>query len=115
MSFKKWMENGWGSIDAYDNEVPHNFLPKSIGQPAPGMVRLYRGTKSGHLPHSNSFWTDERGLNGIAKPFSEIPGRELVYVDVPEEVAKQCLLRGCVTDGEYQLPEFYRKRARKFN
>lgn len=115
MHFKKWMENGWEGIDLDNNEIPHEFLPRSTKEPAPGMVRLYRGTKSGYLPHENSFWTDEKGLNGIAKPFSTIPGRELVYVDVPEQVAKQCLLSGCVTDGEYQLPEFYRKRARKFN
>jgi len=85
-----------------------------IAPPAPGMVRLYRGSKIGEVPHESAFFSDESGLKGVATPFSKLPGRELVYVDVPKAVADAGLLKGAVTDGEYQIPEEYRRQVRPF-
>lgn len=90
----------------------------SLGTPPPtpakGMTRLYRGEVEGKSPHENAFFADERGLAGVAIPFAKLQGRHLTYVDVPDAVAKQQELHGAVTDGEYQLPEQYRKQVRKW-
>lgn len=90
----------------------------SLGEPPPppseGMVRMYRGTKIGETPHENAFFTDERGLKGIAVPFARAEGRELVYVDVPKEVADARLMVGAVTDGEYSLPAEYRSQVKRY-
>lgn len=80
--------------------------------PAPGTVRLYRGEWQGKTPHENAFFADDRGLAGVAVPFARSAGRHLVYVDVPKDVAEKGLQGGAVTDGEYQLPEEYRRQIR---
>lgn len=106
---------GWESTDEHKPTIPHQALPEEPTGPPPvkpGMVRLYRGTWSGQLPHEEAFFSDESGLEGIARPFAKIPGRQLVYVDVPEEVARRGRLSGAVTEGEYQLPEEYRRQIR---
>jgi hypothetical protein len=88
-------------------------LGKAPPKPAPGHVRLYRGTNKGETAHESSFWTDERGLKGVAVPFASGHNRQLVYVDVPEAEAKKYLLGGAVTEGEYAgLPESLRKAAK---
>ena len=47
--------------------------------------------------------------------FAKAEGRHLVYVDVPQDIARQCLQTGCITDGEYQnIPEKYRKQIRAY-
>lgn len=90
---------------------------ESLGTPPPppkkGYTRLYRGTLIGETPHENSYFVDERGLAGVAIPFARQSGRELVYVDVPDEVFKaNDLTGGAVTEGEALLPEEYRKQAK---
>lgn len=91
---------------------------KSLGAPPPppaeGMVRLYRGTAVGEVPHEEAFFTDDRGLAGVAIPFAKAPGRHLAYVDVPQEVAEKTLMRGgAVTEGEHQnVPEEYRQQLK---
>jgi hypothetical protein len=116
MRLKKWLETmGWDQIDDGGPSIPHKTPPVLPGGPPPvpsGMIRLYRGTRFGELPHENAFFSDERGLEGIAKAFAKLPGRRLVYVDVPQEVARQGLVRVGVTDGEYKVPEEYRKQVR---
>lgn len=111
-------EDAWTHVDPEGSHevISHQALPQlPEGPPSPqqGMVRLYRGTNTGQLPHEHAFFSDWRGLEGVAKPFSRSVGRQLVYVDVPEEIAKQCEQFGCVTEGEYsRLPEKYRRQVR---
>lgn len=119
-SFLQFAEvKGWDVLGDYEPEdFDHQALPAFPNGPppvAPGMVRLYRGTKVGKLPHEQSFWSDERGLKGVAGAFGNANGRHLVYVDVPQSIAQQCLQTGCVTDGEYQnIPEKYRRQIRVY-
>ena len=91
---------------------------QSLGEPpAPpveGMTRLYRGHPAGQPVHENSFFSDERGLAGVAIPFAQQNGRSLHYVDVPKDVAEKGLLKSGVTDGEYQLPEEYRGQVKQW-
>lgn len=123
MKFKEWINaeskspSGWDFLnDDMEPLVSHEALPSFPGGPPPvekGMVRLYRGTLKGYLPHRNAYFSDERGLEGVARAFAKVPGRHLVYVDVPKEVADRCLLGGCVTDGEYtDIPLKYRQKIR---
>lgn len=118
MNFKKFLEvKGWDFSDETEPAIQHQILPALPGGVPPvakGMIRLYRGTKIGELPHENAFFSDERGLPGVAKAFANIPGRQLVYVDVPEEIARAGLLSGVVTAGEYKIPEKYRRQVRVF-
>lgn len=120
MGFKKWLEmaKGWDFIDNGGPTIPYKIPPIMPGGAPPvakGMIRLYRGTKIGELPHENAFFSDERGLEGVAKAFAKLPGRYLVYVDIPIDVARNSLLSGVVTDGEYKVPEEYRKQVRVYD
>ena len=89
---------------------------RSLGEPPPppkpGMVRLYRGNFEGQTPHEHAFFSDDRGLAGVAIPFARSEGRNLVYVDVPADVAKAGLHTGAVTEGEYSLPKEYREKVK---
>lgn len=78
--------------------------------PTPGMLRLYRGEFRGNIPHTHAFFSDDRGLAGVAIPFARMEGRHLVYVDVPLGSVEP--EQGAVTDGEYKLPEEYRRKIR---
>jgi len=106
--------HGWGTagdepVAPIPHEIPEDENPPS---PAQGMRRMYRGTRGGELPHEHAYFSDERGLPGVARAFAKVPGRRLVYVDVPEEIAQQGLQTGAVTEGEYKLPEEYRRQVR---
>lgn len=90
---------------------------KSLGDPPPppadGFTRLYRGTVKGAPLHDNAFFANDAGLKGIAVPFAKADGRQLIYVDVPNEVAEKSMHKGGVVEGnEFTLPEEYRDQVK---